>query len=163
MRTSELLAALLAVPGVLIFQGVLPAGADIPRMPHVISAGRLVVLVESVTWPPGIYHAAEDGRVHCDGVYIGQSVRPLLSAVSYWREALPRDHGVSALVIVHRTADGRLVLPSASPGDMTWASAGEAVRIARLALSAERGRASAETLGALQRAVGERATRNGHR
>src|SRR5215470_11068945 len=104
MRSSSgrpagaLLTDLFALPGVRIFQGVRPAAADLPRIPHVISAGHRLVLVESVAWPPGRYAATAAGQIHCDGVYTGQSVLPLLTAVRHWRQALPRGHRVSALV-----------------------------------------------------------------
>ena len=72
-----MLGELPAGPGVRIFQGVRPAAAeDLPRIPHAISAGRRLILIESVAWPPGRYQARADDRIHCDGTYIGQSVLP---------------------------------------------------------------------------------------
>ena len=59
---------------------------------------------------PGRYAATPAGLIHCDGVYIGQSVRPLIVAVRHWRQALPRGHRVSALVVVHPTAEGELAI-----------------------------------------------------
>jgi hypothetical protein len=162
-RTSELLAGLLALPGVLIFQGVQPSEADIPRIPHVVSAGRRVVLVESVTWPPGSYHAARDGRIHCDDVYIGQSVGPLIAAVSYWRETLPRDHGVSAVVVVHSAGAGELRLPPGKMREVTWTSAQEAVQVILLQVFGGRRAASARTLQALAEASGGRQVITGER
>src|SRR5690242_4417228 len=79
-----------AVPGVLVFQGVRPAAGELPRIPHAISAGRRLILVESVAWPAGRYRQRADGRIHCDGMYTGQSVLPLVSAVRYWQATLPR-------------------------------------------------------------------------
>src|SRR6516162_8910334 len=53
-RTGALLNDLLALPGVRIFQGVRPdAAPDMPRIPHAVSAGRQLILIESVAWPPG--------------------------------------------------------------------------------------------------------------
>jgi len=153
LLTGSLLAGLRGLPGVLVFQGVLPAGEDIPRIPHVVSAGRRVVLVESVAWPPGTYGIAEDGRIHCDGVYIGQSVRPLLTAVRYWREALPRDHGVSAVVVVHHADAGDLALPRPRTRDVAWASAEDALRIVLLQVFAGRRAASSAALKALSSAT----------
>ena len=49
-RTGVLLRAL---PGALVFQGVRPAAEELPRIPHAISAGRRLILVESVAWPAG--------------------------------------------------------------------------------------------------------------
>jgi hypothetical protein len=161
-RTSELLASLLALPGVLIFQGVQPSEADIPRIPHVVSAGRRVVLVESVTWPPGSYHATQDGRIHCDDVYIGQSVGPLIAAVLYWRETLPRDHGVSAVVVVHSTG-GELMLPPGKMREVTWTGAQEAVQVILLQVFGGRRAASARTLQVLAEASGGRQRRVGSR
>jgi hypothetical protein len=154
-RTSDLLATLLAVPGLLIFQGVIGAAVGIPLVPHIICAGRIVVLVESVAWPPGTYHAGENGQVYCDGVYIGQSVRPLLTAVAYWRDALPPGHGVSALVIVHQTADGCLTLPTTGASEVTWVSSHEAIQTAKARLSAQRRRVSPETIEKLYRSIGD--------
>lgn len=125
--TRALLADLFALPGVHIFQGVRPAAAGGPRIPHVVSAGRQVILVESVAWPAARYAASLPvGRVLCDGVYIGQSVRPLIAAVRYWRELLPDGHQVSALVVVHKTTRGELTLPPAAPPELAWARAEEA-------------------------------------
>jgi hypothetical protein len=149
LRTSKLLAGLRGTRSVLIFQGVLPAGTDLPRIPHVLGAGRRVVLIESVTWPPGAYGTSEEGRIHCDGVYIGQSVGPLLAAVSYWRELLPPDHRVSAVVIVHRITDGELTLPAATSAGLTWVSASETAPVTWRYLTADRRAVSAGTRAAL--------------
>jgi len=131
VRTGALLAELLTLPGVRIFQGVRSAVADLPRIPHAISIGRQVLLVESVAWPAGRYATTPAGRIHCDGLYIGQSVRPLLAAIWLWREALPRGHLVSALVIVHPSADGEITLPAAAGPDVAWARAADAMRYIR--------------------------------
>ncbi|HXQ47856.1 MAG TPA: hypothetical protein VN806_14650 [Caulobacteraceae bacterium] len=126
-RTSELLRDLVAIPSVRIFHGVRPAGGDLPLIPHAISAGRRLIFIESVAWPPGNYETEADGRIHCDGTYIGQSVRPLIAAVQRWRAALPRRHHVSAMVVVHSATEGVITLPTAPPGDVTWVHAGDAV------------------------------------
>ena len=155
-RTGELLAELLAVPGVRIFCGVRPAATDLPRTPHVVSAGRRLVLMESVAWPPGRYDMT-DGRVHCDGTYIGQSVRPLLAAVQHWREVLPRNHHVSAMIVVHG-GGGVITLPAPVAGDLAWVQAEDAVREARQRIL--RGRpaaASRAAVAALLDAVDSRA------
>ena len=127
-RTGALLADLTALPSVRIFQGVRSAAADMPRIPHAVSAGRRLVLVESVAWPPGQYITTAAGRIHCDGIYIGQSVCPLIAAVRRWRKTLPRGHRVSALVVVHPTTEGDLALPVATVRDLAWAHADDAVR-----------------------------------
>ena len=133
--TGGLLAGLLAHPGVQVFQGVRPGPADAPCIPHVISCGCRLVLAESVAWPPGRYTASADGQIHCEGVYIGQSVRPLLAAAGHWRVALPAGHRVSAVVIVHLTAPGALALPAAIPG-LSWTTADDAVDSIRVQLPA---------------------------
>ena len=126
-RTGVLLGELPAGPGVCIFQGVRPAAAgDLPRIPHAISAGRQLILVESVAWPPGRYHQEADGRIHCDGTYIGQSVLPLVNAVRYWRDALPRGHRVRALVVLSPTAEGDLALPATVAEKLAWTRACDA-------------------------------------
>lgn len=127
-RTGELLTELLTLPGVRIFQGVCPPAGGMPGIPHVISAGHMVVLVESVAWPPGRYATAAAGRIHCDGVYIGQSVRPLITLARYWRQAMPPGHRVGAVIVVHPVAEGDLTLPARARPDLRWACAGDAVR-----------------------------------
>jgi hypothetical protein len=130
-RTGVLLEALPAGPGVRIFQGVRPAAAeDLPRIPHAICAGRQLILVESVAWPPGHYQVGQAGRIHCDGTYIGQSVLPLVNAARYWRATLPRGHRVSALVVVHPTGEGDLVLPTGTAAELAWTCAGDAAAAA---------------------------------
>lgn len=126
-RTGALLADLMALPGVRIFQGVRPVGTDLPRIAHAVTAGRRLILVESVAWPPGEYTLAPSGRVLCDGTYIGQSVRPLIVAVQHWREALPNGHRVCAAVVVHTCADGDPGLPPSAGRDLLWMPARDAV------------------------------------
>jgi hypothetical protein len=126
-RTGELLADLIAIPSVRIFRGVRAAGADLPLVPHAIGAGRQLVLVESVAWPAGCYETATTGRIHCDGTYIGQSVRPLLATVQHWRDSLPKSHHVSAVIVVHAAADAEVRLPAATPGDLAWVRAEDAI------------------------------------
>jgi hypothetical protein len=132
-RTGALLAELFALPGVRIFQGVRPA-AGVAPVPHVVNAGRRLVFVESVAWPPGRYTTTTAGRVHCNGVYIGQSARVLIAAVRQWREDLPEGHGVSAVVVVHATGGGELALPAATGRNVNWARASDAVRAVRAQL-----------------------------
>ena len=121
---------------------------DLPRIPHAICAGRQLLLVESVAWPPGRYQEAA-GRIHCDGMYIGQSVLPLVNAARYWREALPRGHRVSALVVVHPTAEGDLELPGAAASELAWTCAGDAVRAIVTRLPRGQPAASARAVAAL--------------
>jgi hypothetical protein len=102
-RTELLLAELVANPSVRIFRGVRATGVDAAPTTHAIAAGRSLILLESVAWPPGRYQAGWDGRLYCDDVYIGQTVAPLLAAVRHWRRTLPRWHRVSAMVVVHAT------------------------------------------------------------
>jgi hypothetical protein len=126
-RTDDLLTALTTVPNVRIFRGFRPAGTTLPLTSHAVSAGRTLILVESVAWPPGWYRTGADGRIHCDGQYIGQSVEDLLAAIRSVQAALPRRHRVSALVVVYRTGTGRYALPTAT-GELAWMLAGEAPR-----------------------------------
>jgi hypothetical protein len=130
-RTGDLLAELIAIPGVRIFRGVHPAGASHALIPHAVSAGRQIVFVESVAWPPGHYEIAPDGSVLCDGTYIGQSVRPLLAAVRHWRGSLARHHQVSATIVVHGAGDGDLTLAATTPDGMTWVRAEDAITAIR--------------------------------
>ena len=126
-QTGELLAGLLDRPGLWGFQGVRPSTAGSPRIPHALSAGHQLVLVESVAWPPGSYTTAPAGQIHCDGVYIGQSVAPLLGAIKHWRATLSGSHRIDALVVVHPTAPGSLILPTATGCGLAWSKACDAV------------------------------------
>lgn len=154
-RTGTLLRELLSLPSVRIFQAVHLAAGEMPCVPHVICAGNRLVFVESVAWPPGRYSAAESGRINCDGVYIGQSVRPLAGAVRRWQEMLPDDHWVSALVVVHPTAAGELALPGAASRQVGWAGACDAVRELRTRLPGDRQATSMTAVAALVAAAAE--------
>jgi len=126
-RTGILLTDLASDPSVRIFHGVRPADPSLPLVPHAISAGRRLVLVESVAWPPGRYEAGPDGRIHCDGTYIGQSVQALQTVARQWASLLPRNHRVMAAVVVHRAAKGEITLPAGGPKDLTWVLADNAI------------------------------------
>jgi len=148
-RTGVLLADLLRVPGVRIFQGVRPAAADLPRISHAVSAGCRLAFVESVAWPPGHYAATEAGQIHCDGVYIGQSAGPLLAAVRHWRMVLPRGHRVRAIVVVYPTAPGELSLPEPSARGLAWARSADVVSDILAYLPAGRAAVSVQAFSAL--------------
>jgi hypothetical protein len=148
-RTGELLADLMAIPSVRIFHGVRLAGVGLPPIPHAISAGRQLVFIESVAWPPGHYETAENGRIHCDGTYIGQSVCPLIAAVQHWRKILPKSHHVSAVIVVHPAAEGDIKLSAATPGDLVWVHADDAVRDIRERILAGRQAVSRNLVAAL--------------
>jgi hypothetical protein len=120
-HTGDLLAELLDSPSVRIFRGVGPAPGGGPGrggegvaqavpVSHAVAAGRALVLVESVAWPAGHYELDDDGRVVSDGVWIGQSVAPLMRTAAAWRSILPRSHRVTALVVVHPSADGAVTV-----------------------------------------------------
>ena len=146
--TGALLAELVMLPGVQIFQGVCQA-AGLPRIPHAINAGRQVILVESVAWPPGRYAATAEGRIYCDGAYIGQSMRPLKHAVRHWREILPPGHLVSGLVVVHPTHEGDLQLADTPARNVAWARACDAVGEVLAHLPRRRQSASIRAVAAL--------------
>jgi hypothetical protein len=126
-RTGMLLTDLATDPSVRIFHGVRPAGPGLPLVAHAISAGRRLVLVESVAWPPGRYEAGPDGRIHCDGTYIGQSVQGLRSAAGQWAGLLPRNHRVMAVVVVHPAGKGEIALPAGGRKDLAWVLADDAI------------------------------------
>lgn len=154
-KTGILLADLLTLPGVRIFQGVRPASAEVPRIPHAINSGCRVVLVESVAWPPGQYAVMPTGRIHCDDVYIGQSVRPLVSAVKHWRSTLPRGHRVSAMVVVHPAAGGEIGLPSPQSRDLAWTQAASAAADLRACLPRRQQAVSLRAMAELVTATAE--------
>lgn len=123
-RTGRQLTRVAGLPGVRLFSCV-TLGDGLPPIAHAVAAGRRVLLVESVAWPCGVYTTAPDGGVLCDGVYIGQSVRPLVRAVRRLRRALPRPSQVGAVVVVHPSDAGVLDLPKAAPAELIWLPAGE--------------------------------------
>jgi hypothetical protein len=149
-RTGDLLDDLAAAPNVRILRAVRPAGTALPVISHAVTAGRTLILVESVAWPPGRYLIDADGRIRCDHQYIGQSVGALTAAVRQTRRLLPRNHQVSGLVVVHRTGDGgRYTLPTASDG-LAWVLAEEAAPRLRGRLAADRITVSRHALAALR-------------
>jgi len=124
-RTGRLLTTLRATPGVRVRAGVRIAAGHQP-IGFAITAAAQVVLVESVAWPRGSYSTAPDGRVLCDGIYIGQSVRPLVAAVRRLRRTLPHQHWVGAVVVVHPYGPGPVALPETAPAGLTWLRPGDA-------------------------------------
>jgi hypothetical protein len=147
-RTDALLGRLVAIPSVRIFQGVRPRGATRPVAAHAVSAGPVLILVESVAWPPGRYRMDATGRVRCDGHYIGQTTRPLSAAVQNCRLLLPRSHHVSAVVVVHRTARGNYTLPPQTE-ELGWALADELPRELQARLARHPSTVSRHTIAAL--------------
>jgi hypothetical protein len=149
VRTGNLLAELISVPGLRIFHGVRASVPSVPVIGHALSAGRRLLLVESVAWPPGWYTMTAAGRILCDGTYIGQSTRPLRDAVRQWRGALPRGHRVGAVVVVHSSADGTVALPVADPGGVSWVLAADALPDIRRRIGRGGRTASRDALAAL--------------
>jgi hypothetical protein len=148
-RTGELLADLMAIPSVQIFRGVRTIGTDLPLIPHAINAGRQLVLIESVAWPPGHYQTSASGRIYCDGTYIGQSVRPFIAAAEHWRKALPRTHRVIAMIVVHTRCDRAIRLPTPTTGDLIWICAEDAAHAIRRCLLSGRQDLSKSLVAAL--------------
>jgi hypothetical protein len=128
-RTGSLLGHLIELPGVRIFHGVRCQNSTVPLVAHAVTAGRLVILVESVAWPGGRYELDEDGRIRCDGIHIGQSVVTLMAAVRYWRGVLPRSHRVSALIVVHPAGTGEPRLPAGTVVDLAWTTADDVLAL----------------------------------
>jgi tetratricopeptide (TPR) repeat protein len=147
-RTDELLGRLTSIPSVRIFRGVRPAEATVPLVGHAVSAGRRLVLVESVAWPPGEYRLDPAGLVRCDSRYIGQTTQPLATAVQACRRALPRSHRVEALVVVHQSGSGRYALPAATP-ELGWVFADELAGHLRTKLLRQPGTVSRHIIAAL--------------
>jgi hypothetical protein len=157
-RTDDLLAELVTIPSVRIFQGLRPVGAGLPLIPHAISAGRQLVLIESVSWPPGKYETRANGGIYCDGMYIGQSVRPFIAGVQYWRKALPRGHHVSAVIVVHPVrpcSEGDITLPETGGDGLAWVRAQDAVAGIRGRLLSGRQAVSWDLLAAMIAATAE--------
>jgi hypothetical protein len=152
VKTDGLLRRLFELPNVQVFHGVRPA-ADVPPVPHVVCSGHGLVFVESVAWLPGHYTTTTGGLIYCDGVYIGQSVCPLITAIRQWQESLPSGHCVSAVVVVHPMGEGKIVLPAASGHDPAWTRSADAVRDIRARLPHQLLPASLAAVGALLGAV----------
>lgn len=148
-RTKTSLVELLAQPGVQIFHGVRQAIIGAPCIPHVVSAGRALVLIESVAWPSGHYELTPGGRITCDGVYIGQSVAPLMVAVRYWQEILPGGHAVRAAIVVYPACPRSPMLPKSSAAHLSLATASDFVSDLRKFLPAQPQSASWPALAAL--------------
>jgi hypothetical protein len=127
-RTGALLNYLRLDPSVRIFHGIRPADPNLPLIPHVISAGRQLILLESVAWPPGQYETGSNGHIRCDGTYIGQSVQALRDSARHWSELLPRNHKVAAMVVVHPAGPGHLTLPAQGPKGPVWVLASSAIQ-----------------------------------
>lgn len=126
LRTEELLRPLTDIPSVRIFRGVPGAAAagfaastEPAAAGFAVTAGRLVLVVEPVAWPPGRYRMDATGQIRCDGRFIGQYAGPLATAVRDLRRRLPRTHRVRALVVVFPSADGAFTLPVPSK-DVAW-------------------------------------------
>ncbi|HEX5204794.1 MAG TPA: hypothetical protein VFW27_33160 [Actinoplanes sp.] len=117
-RTRDLLARLGEAPGVQVFAG-LRLRPDVPPIAFAVSAGHRVVLVEPVAWPAGAYSTTPQGGVLCDGVYIGQTVHPLVGAVRHLRRRLHK-RDVAAVVVVHPSGVGTPALPLTSPAGLSW-------------------------------------------
>lgn len=149
VRTGDLLAEFTALPAVRIFHGLRPAIPNLPVVGHALSAGRRLLLIESVAWPPGWYTTTAAGRILCDGTYIGQSARPLADAVRHWRAVLPKGHRVAAVVIVHASADGTVALPVTAPGEVGWVLARDAARDIRRRIGRPRRAAGRDALATL--------------
>lgn len=126
VRTDTQLGGLTVLPGVRIFRGIRAGDPARVVATHAVSAGPVVVLVESVAWPPGNYGLDRGGQVICDGVPTGQATTGLERAVARCQALLPRDHQVRAVVSVHRTGSSDYLLPS--PGrTVSWTFAEDLV------------------------------------
>jgi hypothetical protein len=159
-RTEDLLRPLTDIPSVRIFRGVRAAdgvraaGATDGAAPgptlaaFAVTAGRLVLVVEPVAWPPGRYLLDATGGIRCDGRFIGQSVGPLVSGVVALRARLPRTHRVRALVVVHPIADGAVGLPVPTK-DVAWTLAPDLPTTMRTALARHPRTVSRHTVAAL--------------
>jgi hypothetical protein len=152
-RTGAALTTLGGEPGVHLFHDVRTTGARAAPVVHAVLAGRLVVLVTGVVWPAGEYEVDPDGRIRCDGVYIGQSVQPLRDAARWWRERLPGRHKVGAMVVVHPDGPGGYTLPGSAWRDLDWAMADSAVERLRSRCAGGPRTVSGPALGALTAAT----------
>jgi hypothetical protein len=110
IRTGEILDRLAGTPGVDLFAGVRVTKRS-PRIGFAVTTATRLLLVESVAWPSGAYSVTDQGRVLCDGTYIGQSVRALVGSVRQLRRVARRPY-VGAVVVVHPSDAGTPSLPA---------------------------------------------------
>jgi hypothetical protein len=150
-RTDALLTPLIERPGVRIFRSVRLARVSGTASAHAVSAGRTLVLIESVAWPSGRYAMDAAGELSCDGHMIGQSASPLAAAVTAFRDRLPRRHRVRALVAVHRTGFGRYTLPEGTR-NLGWLMADHLAAALHDALPRRADQVSRQVLAALTEA-----------
>ncbi|MFG1607738.1 hypothetical protein [Actinoplanes sp. NPDC049265] len=118
-RTGQLLAGLAGARGARLITAV-PVGAGETPIPYAFCAGRSIVLLDSVAWPAGTYAITPDGRVLCDGTYIGQSIRQLVGAVHRLRGAISGERRVEAVVVVHPCTPTAPTLPVTGPPGLSW-------------------------------------------
>ena len=155
MCTDRILVGLIAIPGLRIFRGVRTASLNQPLIPHAVVAGRRLLLIESVAWPPGRYELLADGRICCDGTYIGQSSAPFLAAVRQWRTTVPQDHKVSGMIIMHGGAGADISPLAAADRALAWVRAENAVLEVRRRLAQGPEMISASLLEVLFQAVAD--------
>ncbi|MET0422300.1 MAG: hypothetical protein ABW046_00400 [Actinoplanes sp.] len=117
-RTGDLLRRLGDAPGVRLLTGV-RVTESAPPIGLAVSTPSHLLLVESVAWPYGVYTTTARGDVLCDGIYIGQSVHPLLGSVRRLRRFSGRRR-LGAVVVVHSSAAGIPSLPVSTPGGPAW-------------------------------------------
>ncbi|MFF5077382.1 hypothetical protein ACFY36_10040 [Actinoplanes sp. NPDC000266] len=117
-RTGALLDRFTEAPGVRLYAGIRLTERG-PRVGFAVMTASRVLLVESVAWPSGAYSVTPEGCVLCDGVYIGQSVTPLLCSVRLLRR-VSRGRQVGAAVVVHPAGDGAPSLPAPSAAGPSW-------------------------------------------
>ncbi|XVU22766.1 hypothetical protein ACQPZJ_36660 [Actinoplanes sp. CA-054009] len=117
-HTGALLDRFAGAPGVRLYAGVRLTERG-PRVGFAVMTATRLLLVESVAWPSGSYSVTPEGRVLCDGVYIGQSVHPLLCSVRLLRR-LSRGRQIGAAVVVHPAGAGTPSLPALSPAGPSW-------------------------------------------
>jgi hypothetical protein len=155
LRTDCILVGLIAIPGLRIFRGVRTASLNQPLIPHAVVAGRRLLLIESVAWPPGRYEFLADGRICCDGIYIGQSAAPFLAAVRQWRTTVAQDQKVSGMIIMHGDAGADISLLAAADRALAWVRAENAVLEVRRRLAQGPEMVSTSLLEVLFQAVGD--------
>lgn len=150
-QTEALISPLLDIPSVRIFRGPRLGGpAASIDVAFAVTAGRLVLVVEPVAWPPGCYLMDATGQIRCDGRFIGQTAGTLVAGVTALRARLPHAHRVRALVAVLPIADGAFTLPVPTK-DVAWTLARELPTTMRAELARRPRTVSRHIIAALAR------------
>lgn len=105
---ADALLPLTFIPGARVFHGLVNFD-DGPVLSHAIVCGRLVALVESMYWEPGVYSWTPHGSLMRDGQHFPDGDLGFDTSVATYRQALGGDVDVRGFVLVAATHQGTVV------------------------------------------------------